>query len=77
VGANLFLPVMVNGKEELIHWGGTVRDAIATQDRDSAALVPKLSILKPYAGKSTTVEFDRSSRDILNLRLTGGETITW
>jgi hypothetical protein len=62
VAANLFLPVMVNGKEQVIHWGGTVREAIATQDPQSASLVPTLSISKPYAGKPTPIEFDRSSQ---------------
>jgi hypothetical protein len=77
VAANLFLPVNVNGKEELIHWGGTVSNAIGKQDPQTAAIVPRLSISKLYKGKPTAVAFDRSSLEILNLRLTGGEALSW
>jgi hypothetical protein len=74
--ANLFLPVTVNGKEELIHWGGTVREAIGG-GQDSTALMSMLQISKLHNGKATAVEFDRSGTAILGLRLMGGETISW
>jgi hypothetical protein len=74
--ANLFLPVTVNGKEELIHWGGTVREAVGNR-QDSTAVVSTLQISKLHNGKATAVEFDRSGTAILGLRLMGGETISW
>ncbi len=74
--ANLFLPVTVNGKEVLIHWGGTVRDAVGG-GRDAGAMLPTLEISKLHNGKAAAVEFDRSSAAILGLRLMGGETMSW
>ena len=73
VAANLFLPVTVNGKEQLIHWGGTVGDAVGR----SSVMSSTLAITRLYKGKPVAVEFDRSSNAVLGLRLVGGETISW
>jgi hypothetical protein len=77
VAANLFLPVTVNGKEELIHWGGTVGDAVGRPRERPATLMQTLEISKLHNGKPAAVEFDRSKTTVLGLRLVGGETITW
>jgi hypothetical protein len=77
VGANLFLPVTVNGKEELVHWGAPVSAAIRYPGKRAEAAIPTLRITKLHNGKPVPVEFDRSKTAILDLRLTGGETISW
>jgi hypothetical protein len=71
MAVNLFLPVTVNGKEELLHWGGTLRELVGRGD------ISTLKVSRPYNGKPADVEFDRASQAILGLRLLGGETISW
>jgi hypothetical protein len=77
VGANLFLAVTVNGREEVVPWGATVRTAIDSPGHRSEAAMATLSVSKLHNGKPTPVEFDRASTDILNLKLVGGENISW
>jgi hypothetical protein len=77
VAANLFVPVTVNGKEQLVHWGGTVGDTLSMASRERATVMPTLAISRLHNGKPAAIEFDRTSTAILGLRLVGGETISW
>lgn len=77
-GVNLFQPVSVNGSEVLVTWGGTVAAALrAAGERQIEAVLPRLSISKPYHGRLAKVEFDPTSPAILSLILTGGEVLSW
>jgi hypothetical protein len=74
---NVWIAVSVNGTEVRVR-GGTVRTALeAAGEKDSKRLVPRLRIQRLYAGKLARLEFDRTTDDILDLVLTGGETISW
>jgi hypothetical protein len=78
VAINGMVTVTVNGSPKLLTWGanlGTVMRAAGI--RDTSALLPKLSVSRPYNGKSVPVEFDPSSPAILGLVMTGGEHISW
>jgi hypothetical protein len=77
VGANLFLEVTVNGKEEVVIWGATVRNAIRYPGHRPEDAIPTLSVSQLHSGKPAPVVFDKTGTDILSLRLVGGETISW
>src|SRR5262249_18399379 len=78
VGVNLLFPVVVNGKTIMAQWGTTVGGAIREAgERQTNSVLPQLAVHKPYHGRPAAVEFDRASPAILNLILTGGETISW
>lgn len=78
VGINPYMAVDVNGKTVNVGIGATVHNAILTTGiHDPSAVLPTLHVTRPFAGRSTEVEFDRASRDILSLRLLGGEKLTW
>jgi hypothetical protein len=78
VAVNLLLPVTVNGKEALVAWGATVATAIrAAGEPQPSAILPRLSVQKPYRGHAVAVKFDPASRAILDMILAGGEIISW
>jgi hypothetical protein len=78
VAINPMVSVTVNGTEMLLNWGATVSSAIrAAGELQPNTLLPRLSIFKPYRGATAAVEFDHTDSAILNLILTGGETVSW
>ena len=79
VGVNPYLVVRVNGKPLAVpaHMPPTVRSVIQVAKLRPEAVLPTLAITKPYSGKETPVDFDRSRPDILGLVLTGHEEIHW
>ena len=75
---NATLPVTVNGKEIMVNWGANVAEAIRNAGvREPESVLSRLSVGKFHNGRLAEVEFDRASPAILNLTLTGGETISW
>jgi hypothetical protein len=78
VGVNPFLVVSVNGRDVTVPLSATVRSAIIVAGiRAPESVPPQLTVTKPHAGNPRTVQLGRQSRDILNLKLAGGETIAW
>jgi hypothetical protein len=78
VAINGLLPVTVNATQSLVNWGTTVGGLVRmTGERSPNAILPRLTVLKPYEGKPVRVEFDQASPAILNLILTGGEIVSW
>ena len=78
VAINPMVVVTVNGTETTLNWGATVGAAIrAGKEQQPNAILPRLSILRPYADRTAQVEFDPSSPAILNMILMGGESISW
>lgn len=78
VAVNLLLPVTVNGKEALVTWGATVATSIrAGGEPQPSVILPRLFVQKPYRGRAVAVKFDQASQAILDMILTGGETISW
>ena len=78
VGVNPFLVVTVNGGDVTVSLSATVRSAIiAAGIRLPENVLPQLTVTRPYAGQPRTVQFDRQTQDIFNLKLAGGETIAW
>jgi pimeloyl-ACP methyl ester carboxylesterase len=75
---NAMLPVSVNGQEATVNWGANVAEAIRNAGvRAPESVLSHLSVGKLHNGRLAEVEFDRTSPAILNLILTGGETIFW
>ena len=77
VGVNPFLVATVNEKEIAIRLDATVRTAIQAVGARPDAVLPTLTVSRLYAGQLRPVQFDRSSPDILNLKLNGGERLAW
>jgi len=78
MGVNPLLVVKVNGREVRAGLGATVRNAIfQSGEHTPESVIPRLTVMKPYAGQPRLVEFDSRTQDILNLKLMGGETISW
>jgi hypothetical protein len=79
VGVNPYLTAMVNDKvlPLPIHLPASLRTVIQTAKAKPEAVLPTLTIRKPFAGKMAPVEFDRTRQDVLNLVLTGNEEIRW
>jgi hypothetical protein len=70
--------ITVNGSQALVNWGSNVAGAIrAAGERQPDAILARLSVFKVYDSRPVAVDFDRSSRAILDLVLTGGESISW
>jgi pimeloyl-ACP methyl ester carboxylesterase len=75
---NAMLAVNVNGQDAMVNWGANVAEAIRNAGvREPESVLPHLSVGKLHNGRLAEVEFDRASPAILNLILTGGETISW
>jgi hypothetical protein len=78
VAVNAMVAITVNGGQALVNWGSNVAGAIrAAGERQPDAILPRLSVFKLYDGRPVAVDFDRSNRAILDLVLTGGESISW
>jgi hypothetical protein len=77
VGVNPFLVVTVNEKELTIPLGGTVRTAVQAAGQRVDAVLPTLAVTKLYGGQPRRVEFDRAAPAILDLKLSGGERLSW
>lgn len=77
VGVNPFLVVTCNDKDITVGVGGTVFAAIQVAGRKPAEVVGTLRVLRPYQGELRPIEFDRARTEILNVKLGGGERITW
>jgi hypothetical protein len=75
---NPMVVVTLNGAETTLNWGASVNAAIrAAGERQPNAILPRLSIQKPYGDRLAPVEFDPASPAILNMILMGGESISW
>lgn len=78
VALNAVVPVTVNGAELLVRWGADVAEAMRNAgERTPNEALANLTISRLYAGRATTVEFDRTNPAILRLPLSGGEVISW
>jgi hypothetical protein len=79
VAVNPFMTVTVNGIEARLGMGSRVRNAVQARSgpRPLADILRTLAVSKPFAGKLVPVQFDRTSQDIFNLVLLGGESISW
>jgi len=79
VGVNPYLEVSVNGKPLAVpaHMPPTVDAAIRAAKARTQDVLATLSIAKPYRGKLAPLMFDRTSRDVLGLVLSGDEEIRW
>jgi hypothetical protein len=78
-GVNPYVRVRIQGVQSDLEPGSTVRSAIEqSAGRGSAVKVlPGLSVRKPHNRGMARVEWDRTTQDILNLMLEGGEEISW
>ncbi len=74
VGLTPLIPVRVNGAEVLLSRGAIVSQAI---DEPPDAVLAHLIVRKPWNGRLIDVAFDHADAAILQLPLTGGETISW
>lgn len=77
VAVNPLIRVQVNGKETLVHLGSSVGEAIRRGGGQIDAALPHLTVRKPYKGSSVPIEFTPPDRTILQLALSGGESISW
>jgi hypothetical protein len=78
VAINAYIVVTVNGRETPLAARSSVADAIrAGGERNPAATLPRLTLTRPYAGRPAPVEFERCRRDVLDLTLAGGESVSW
>jgi len=78
VALNALVPVMANNKEVLVRWSADLGEALRTAGaRQPDKLLASLSILKPYRGRLTPIEFDHTSSAILRLPITGNEQLSW
>jgi hypothetical protein len=77
VGVNPNIVVRVRDQERTLPVGATVAGAIRAAGGDPQGALASLTLLRPYAGRLTPVQFDRSAHDVLSLRLSGGEAIAW
>jgi hypothetical protein len=78
VGVNPFLAVRVNGRDINVRLPASVAAAIREAGVENPdTILPQLRVMKPFHGEPTPVRFDASSREILNLQLSGGEQLSW
>lgn len=70
--------VSLNGSTVAVPVGSSLRGLLDAQAGEKPeSLLRRLRILKPYRGALAGVEFDRLSPAILDLRLRGGESVSW
>ena len=75
---NPFLHASVNGADVRLNLGASVRLAVlAGGGQARLSELPNLVVMKPYKGKLTPIDYDKSSQSILNMVLLGGESISW
>ncbi len=72
-GINTYVRVKLNGVWTDQDLGATVRDAFEKSALDPHSSLAKLSVRKLHDGKLYRVEWDRSTDQILDLPLEGGE----
>jgi hypothetical protein len=78
VAINPTVLVTINGAEMFLNWGATVGSAIrAGGEQRFSDILPQLRVYKPYRDRLTTLQFLPSDSAILDLILTGGESISW
>jgi hypothetical protein len=77
VGVNPFVAISVNGKEVTVGLGSTLGRVIQAAGKRPEDVMATLTIAKPYAGKLTNIEFDRTKPSVLNLVLLGNEIVRW
>lgn len=78
VGVNPFLVAAVNGRDVAVPLRSTVGAAIRAAGAGAPeAVLATLAVSKRYSDRVVPVEFDRTSPEILNLQLLGGEKISW
>ena len=77
VGVNPDILVTVNGEESTLPVGATVGNAVRAGGGRPEDVLGRLSVMRRYAGKLVPVEFVRTRRDILTLRLSGREALAW
>ena len=72
------LRVTVNGRDAFVAVSGVLGEVLRSSGvRDTSEALKTLQVKRPYEGKLTPVEFDRTRTEILSLVLIGGEQITW
>ncbi len=77
VGVNPYLTVSVNGAPMPVAIGGTLASLLRAAKLTPESVLPTLTILKPWHGALTPLEFDRRNSAILQLVLTGDELLRW
>jgi hypothetical protein len=77
VGVNPFLVVTVNEKELTVPLGATVRTAVQAAGQRIDGVLPTLAVWRMYAGQLRPVEFPREGSSIFDLKLNGGERLSW
>lgn len=78
IAVNPLITVTVNGHELQLNWASTLSAAIrAAGERQPNSVLPRLSLSKPHDGHLASVDFDHSDPKVLDLVMTGGESVTW
>lgn len=78
VAINAVLPVTINGAEVMMLRGSNLGDAIRNNGvRRPEDILPTLAVSRPFNGRPTPLEFDRSGNSVLRVPLMGGEVISW
>lgn len=78
VGVNPYMVVNVNGIDFVVPLWATVSAAIrAAGVKNPDTVLPRLRVTKLFRKRLVPIAFDAKSDDILNLRLIGGERISW
>jgi hypothetical protein len=77
IGINPAMRIEVNGVATSVAYYATVRSVIQGAKKRAEDVLPTLAITKPFHGRAVDVAFDRTKQEILNLALTGDETIRW
>jgi len=77
-GINPVISITVNGNPVTMGIDTTVRNALTKSGvREPVQILPKLHVSKLYEGRLVPVDFVRASESILDLRLFGGESISF
>ena len=77
VGVNPYLLVDVNGLPTTVSTGSDVRALLRNHRLTAEQVLPTLAITRIWNGKRAELEFDRTKQDVLNLILTGKESLRW
>ncbi len=73
---NVEIRVLVNGRDEYLALGGSVRDALRA-GKAKESVIPNLKVSRLYRGKPISLWFDPGKKDILDLVLLPGDQVTW
>ncbi len=77
VGVNPFLTVTVSEKEIPVRLDGTIRSAIQAAGARPESVLATLAVTRLYGGRLRPVEFAPGHPEILDLKLNGGEHLSW